>query len=61
MVGEAWNAERPCLRPIPARILVRLEQPGTVSLAKNIIDLRQRAAGEHVEVRDLAEYEVVAG
>ena len=61
VVGEAWAEERECLRPIPARILARLDQPGAVSLAENVIDLRQRGIGEHVEVRDLAEYEVVAG
>jgi transposase len=61
VVGGAWADERPCLRPIPARILARLDQPGAVSLAENVIDLRQRGIGEHVEVRDLAEYEVVAG
>jgi len=61
VVGEAWTDERPCLRPIPARILARLDRPGAVSLAENVIDLQQRGAGEHVEVRDLAEYAVVAG
>jgi len=61
VVGEAWGDERSRLRAIPARVLVRLDRPVTVSLAENVIDLRQRADGEHVEVRDLAEYEVVAG
>jgi transposase len=61
VVGAAWDDERPCLRPIPARILARLDRPGAVSLVENVMDLRQRGAGEHVEVRDLAEYEVVAG
>jgi hypothetical protein len=32
-----------------------------VSFAENVIDLQQRGAGDHVEVRDLAEYAVVAG
>ncbi len=57
VVGEAWADERPCLRPI----LARLDQPGGLSLAENVLDLRQRTAGEQVEVRDLAEYEVVVG
>lgn len=62
VVGEAWREERPDLRPIPARILARLtDRPSVVTFAENVIDLQQRAAGEHVEVRDLAEYEVAAG
>lgn len=61
VVGQAWTEERECLRPIPTRILARFERPGVVTLPDNIIDLGQRAAGDHVEVRDLAEYEVVAG
>ena len=61
VVGEAWVEERPRLRPIPARILARLGQPGAMSFADNVVDLGQRALGDHVEARDLAEYEVVAG
>jgi transposase len=60
VVGEAWTEEQACLRPIPARIMARLDRPGAVSLAENVIDLRQRGAGEHVEMRDLAEYEVAS-
>ena len=61
VVGQAWDEERPCLRPIPARLLVRLDRPSVVTLPDNVIDLGQHGVGDHVEVRDLAEYEVVAG
>jgi transposase len=61
VVGDAWTEEREGLRPIPARILARLDRPGAVAFAENVIDLQQRGAGDHVQVRDLAEYEVVAG
>jgi transposase len=58
VVGEAWAEERPCLRPIPARILAWLDRPGITPFAENVVDLGQRALGDQVEVRDLAEYEV---
>lgn len=61
VVGQAWIEEQEFLRPIPARILVRFERPSVVMLPDNVIDLGQRAAGDQVEMRDLAEYEVVAG
>lgn len=61
VVGDAWAEEREGLRPIPARITARLDRPVVVSFTENVIDLHQRGIGDHVEVRDLAEYEVVAG
>lgn len=61
VVGQAWDEERTCLRPIPARLLVRLDRPSVVTLPDNVIDLGQHGVGDHVEVRDLTEYEVVAG
>jgi transposase len=61
VVGDAWADERPSLRPISVRILARLDRPGVVRLGENVIDLQQRVIGDHVEVRDLAEYAVVAG
>ena len=56
IVGEAWAEERPLLAPIPARLLAT---PGGESAppAPRIVDLQQRRRGEHVQVRDLAEYE----
>lgn len=50
VVGQAWDEERTCLRAIRARLLVRLDRPSG-----------QPGVGDHVEVRGLAEYEVVAG
>jgi transposase len=60
IVGEAWAEERPHLEPIPARLLAappagrRMSPP-----AARILDMEQRRRGEHVQVRDLAEYEAV--
>jgi transposase len=62
LVGEAWAEERGVLRPIPARVLSRLvgddALPTPPCAVPAVIDLEQRRRGEHVEVRDLAEYEV---
>lgn len=62
IVGDAWAEERGVLRPIPPRVLSHLAgdaalptPPCSVPMA---IDLEQRRRGEHVQVRDLAEYEV---
>jgi transposase len=56
IVGEAWAEERQLLTPIAPRILNNLAPdlaPATV-----VIDLEQRRLGEHVQERELAEYEV---
>ncbi len=63
IVGDAWAEERAVLRPIPARVLGRLAGDGSATTPvppapTSVIDLEQRRRGEHVEVRDLAEYEV---
>lgn len=63
IVGDAWAEERAILRPIPAGVLNRLAGddalPTPPCSLPTVIDLEQRRRGEHVEVRDLAEYEVV--
>jgi len=59
IVGEAWADERPRLDPIPPRILAGLPVAPALAVAPAVvIDLEQRRRGEHVQVRDLAEYEV---
>lgn len=58
VVGEAWQEERPLLRPIPERILASFGSPVIVALPATVVDLQLRRLGEHVDVRDLAEYEV---
>jgi transposase len=63
IVGDAWAEERAILRPIPARVLSRLDGDDVLptppcALPTAVIDLEQRRRGEHVQVRDLAEYEV---
>ena len=62
IVGDAWAEERAVLRPIPAGVLSRLAGddalPTPPCVLPTVIDLEQRRRGDHVEVRDLAEYEV---
>lgn len=62
IVGDAWTEERAVLRPIPARVLSRLAGddalPTPPCSLPTVIDLEQRRRGEHVQIRDLAEYEV---
>lgn len=60
IVGEAWIAEQPLLRPIPERILHSLGNPVILPLPATAVDLEQRRLGEQVELRDLAEYEELA-
>ena len=59
IVGEAWAEERPNLEPIPARVLAALSgRPlACPPPAGRIVDLEQRRRGDHVQPRDLAEYE----
>jgi transposase len=58
LVGEAWQEERALLSPIPERILASFGSSVIVAMPAQIVDLQLRRLGEHVEVRDLAEYEV---
>lgn len=59
VVAEAWEEEDAHLRRIPAPLLARLtEQSLTTTPAFRVIDVEQRRQGEHVQIRDLAEYEV---
>lgn len=55
IVGEAWEEERPFLRPVPSRLL---HDPAVAVRAPSVIDLELRRLGETVDVRDLGEYEV---
>lgn len=57
VIREAWLEEQPLLRPIPARILSSLATGMKPIPAGKVIDLRQREAGEVVEIRSLADYE----
>lgn len=59
IVGEAWEEERKLLTPIAPRLLTGLGDE-LVTPAPVVIDLEQRRVGEHVEIRDLVEYEVAA-
>jgi transposase len=54
IIGEAWQEERPLLLPLPTRLL---HTPAMSALPPSVIDLSQRRLGEHVETRDLREYE----
>jgi transposase len=58
VVGEAWQEERELLRPIPERILASFGSSVIVAMPASVVDLQLRRLGEHVDVRDLAEYEV---
>jgi transposase len=55
IIGEAWQEERPLLRPVPARLL---HAPAHPAHPPAVIDLSARRLGEEVEVRALAEYAV---
>jgi hypothetical protein len=46
IVGDAWSQERPLLAPVPNRLL---------HLTRGLLTAHR--LGEHVQVRDLAEYE----
>lgn len=59
VVGEAWVEERALLRPIPERVLAGFDNSVIVPLP-SAPDPRLRLLGEHVQVRDLAEYEQAA-
>ena len=58
IVAEAWEEERRLLTPIPAHVVPRLAGEGEVRLVLDIVDAQLGRAGEVVEVRPLADYEV---
>ncbi len=59
IVGEAWTEEQELLTPIPPRILAGVGgHPAVAAAPPTVIDLAQRRAGEQVQQRNLAEYEV---
>jgi transposase len=59
VVEEAWAEEDAHLRPIPGQLLVKLtERSLTITPTLHVVDHELRRQGEHVQVRDLAEYEV---
>ena len=59
IVGDAWAAERPLLRAIPDRVLEAVAAGRAVpTIAPSVIDMTARLAGEHVDERDLRDYEV---
>ena len=55
IIGEAWMEEQALLHAVPGRLLPAAT---SIPLPPSVIDLVARRAGEQVEVRDLAEYEV---
>jgi transposase len=55
VLAQAWQSEQPFLRSLPPGLpYLSAAQP---QAPPNVIDLRSRLLGEHVVVRDLAEYE----
>ncbi|HBV94143.1 MAG TPA: hypothetical protein DEG26_05500, partial [Chloroflexi bacterium] len=58
IVSEAWAEERRLLTPVPTHVLQRLAGEGEVGPVLDIVDAGLRRAGETVEVRPLADYEV---
>jgi transposase len=58
IVSEAWAEERRLLTPVPAHVLQRLAGEGEVRPVLNVVDDGLRRAGETVDVRPLADYEV---
>jgi transposase len=59
VVAAAWEAEVPLLTPLPRHVIAAATaHTTTVQRPVVVVDITQRLAGEHVQVRDLAEYEV---
>jgi transposase len=58
VIAVAWEEERPRLRTLPDRLLQAPTVPDVAARAPAQGDPSARRLGEHVEVRDLAEYEV---
>ena len=55
VIASAWEEERSQLRPVPERLL---QAPALPVHAPAPSDPSARRLGEHVQIRDLAEYEV---
>jgi hypothetical protein len=58
VVSDAWSQERPLLAPVPNRLLHPTVDVQAPTYPSSVIDLTAHRLGEHVPVRDLAEYEV---
>ncbi len=58
VVAAAWEAELPLLTPLPRHVVAAATAHVTAVRRPVVVDITQRLAGEHVQVRDLAEYEV---
>jgi hypothetical protein len=51
-------AEVPLLTPLARHVIAAATAHTTTAHRPVVVDITQRLAGEHVQVRDLAEYEV---
>ena len=58
VIADAWSQERPLLAPLPNRLLHPTRDLLTAAPLPSVIDLAAHRLGEHVQVRDLREYEV---
>src|SRR5262249_40885230 len=58
VIAAAWEEERPLLRTVPDRLL---QAPAVPARSPASSDTSARRLGEHVQTRDLAEYEVAQG
>lgn len=58
IVADAWSQERPLLALVANRLLHSTVDLQTPPYPSSVIDLAAHRLGEHVQVRDLAEYEV---
>lgn len=58
VVAAAWEAEVAQLTPLPAHVIAAATAHTTTVRRPVVVDMTQRLAGEHVQVRDLADYEV---
>jgi hypothetical protein len=54
IVSEAWEEEGPLLRPLPVRLR---QHPANPVRPLAVVDPTARLRGEHVQIRDLADYE----
>jgi transposase len=58
VIAAAWEAEQPLLRPVPQRLFQAPAVPDVPARSPARSDPSARRLGEHVQIRDLAEYEV---
>jgi hypothetical protein len=58
VVAAAWEAELTQLTPLPSHVIAAATAHTTTVQRPVVVDITQRLAGEHVQVRDLADYEV---